>query len=152
MSPRLRRATLALALLASLDAPLGANAAPTPAADTATPAAPQATPSGVAEDPAMTARAKEWLHRAQTATLDRSQLDAAVNKQLTDALAKQIAQQMGTLGEPSSFAYVETKSFAPNTLRIYKVVFKSDTLYWFFSTNDAGKITGFRLMPQPPPE
>ncbi|MBD5655219.1 MAG: hypothetical protein IAI50_08545, partial [Candidatus Eremiobacteraeota bacterium] len=127
----------------------------------APPAAPSAAPSlapasagpsiapAAAADPKITARAKDWLHRAQTANIDHAQLDDKMSALLTDAFAKQVAAQLSPLGDPVTFEFVEEKTFAPNTLYVYKVTFKSDTLYWLFSTNVSGMITGLRLVTPP---
>jgi len=137
--------TICVALLA-----LPARAQSVPPGPAATDPA-QATAAPVAEDRAVTKRAKEWLHRVQSGTIDRSQLDKTVNDALTDDIVKQGVDKLGSLGTPLSFSYLETKSFPPNTVHVYKVEFKKVKMYWFFSTDDAGKISGFQLLPQLPP-
>ncbi len=99
-------------------------------------------------DPAITARAKEWLHRTQTGTIDRAQLDGPMNAALTDAAEKQVAAQFGPLGDPADFTYVDKKSIADSTAYIYRVTFKTTSLYWLFSINGAGKVSGLRYIPK----
>ncbi|MBV8332007.1 MAG: hypothetical protein JO192_04665, partial [Candidatus Eremiobacteraeota bacterium] len=60
-----------------------------PAIASAQSAAPSASPVALpSEDPAITARAKDLLHQAQTGQFDRTQLDGKINAALTDAIAK----------------------------------------------------------------
>jgi hypothetical protein len=141
--------TLALMLGVALSA-LPARAQPVPPPpDSAGPA--EATAVPLPENRALTKRAKDWLHRVQSGTIDRSQLTQTVNDALTEDIVKQGVAKLGPLGTPLSFTYRETKSFPPNTVYVYTVTFKKSTMYWFFSTDDAGKISGFQLLPQPPP-
>ena len=100
------------------------------------------------EDPAVTARAKEWLHRAQTGTIDRKQLDAAMNAALTDDLVKQTATRLGALGSPASFKYVRTfVSDDGVSTAIYRAAFSGGTLLWTFSLDKDGLIGGFYVRP-----
>lgn|GEM_PF-1843584 len=125
-----------------------APATPAPAASAAASSAPTAVPAPAATaDPAITARAQEWLHRIQTANLDRSQLTPEADAAFTDSLIKQVAAQVGPLGDPVSFTFVNSKVVSPNTAYVYKVSFKDTAFYYIFALAASGKISGLRLVP-----
>lgn len=145
----MRRISIPLAVLgvglllpsaAYAQSPAPASPAPSPAAS----AAPAALPTA---DPAITARAKDWFKRIQTANFDRSQLAANANAALTDTVAKGVAAQLGPLGEPTSFEYVDTRKIGDNTAYTYRVAFASTAIYYVFVLDPAGKISGLRLVP-----
>lgn len=98
-------------------------------------------------DPAISARAKEWLHRVQTGTIDRTQLNAQMNAQLTDAVGKQASTQFGPLGDPTGFTLVDVRTVAGNTAYMYKATFASSVLYWLFALDQSAKISGLRFLP-----
>ena len=106
--------------------------------------APVAVPSS---DPAVTARAKDWLHRAQTGTIDRAQLTAQMNAALTDDLMKQVEVQLAPLGDPIDFALVDMRSVAGSNVYLYKAQFKSSRLEELLSIDESGKINGLRFLP-----
>lgn len=112
----------------------------TPSASSTTLAPPSAT---------TTALAKDWLHRLQTASIDRTQLDATMNAALTDDVASQFAARYGPLGDPTDFTFVDTKTAEDYTAYTYRVTFKSTTLSWVFAQDNKGKIGGLRLSPIP---
>jgi hypothetical protein len=114
-----------------------------------TPASPTTSAALAAPSAATTAMAKDWLHRLQTASIDRAQLDAAMNAALTDQVATQFAARYGPLGDPTDFTFVETKAAEDYTAYTYRVTFKSTTLSWVFAQDTAGKIGGLRLTPLP---
>ena len=115
-----------------------------PAASDGPTSAPVATPSA---DPAVTARAKEWLHRAQTGTIDRSQLSAQMNSLLTDDLVKGVSAQMGSLGDPTGFTLIDMRSVAGSNIYLYKAQFKTAALEEILSLDATGKIDGLRFLP-----
>jgi hypothetical protein len=131
-----------------------AQASPAPAAESPGPAIsaePTAPASAAADfttvDPTIAARAKDWFHRAQTATIDRTQLDDKMNAVLTDAAAKQFAAQIAPLGDATAFVFIAGRKFAGNTAYKFRVTFKTASFLWLFVLNDAGKISGLRLAP-----
>ena len=116
---------------------------PSPAAS-----APEATPApGPSPTAAITARAKDWLHRVQTGNVDRSQLSAKMNSAFTDAQVKQVASQTGAFGDPTSFAFVDSRIVQGVTVYQYRAVFKSITATWIFALDSDGKIAGMFLRP-----
>jgi hypothetical protein len=130
---------LSLALALSL-APLGAGAAPVPTA------APSARPTP--DVPAATiARAKDWLHRLQTANIDRAQLTPKMQADLAPAAAKHFAQKIGPFGTIETFAPIEEHHISGNTAYVFDVGFQNGTTaYFVFETNDtSAKISGLNL-------
>jgi len=91
---------------------------------------------------AITARAKEWVHRLQSDTIDRSQLDTRVNTGMTDRLAAAASAQLAPLGDPTAFTYVDTQNVQTSTSYIYKVSFGTTALYFIFSLDADQKIGG----------
>ncbi len=155
------RACLASVAFAFVTAPQHVSAqapapSPGPSMGSAASAAPNASasPAGLTggspapvADPAVTARALEWLHRLQTGSIDRSQLNGAVNSLLTDTLAKSVAAQVGPLGMPTAFALFDRRSVAGTTAYMYRATFASSSLYFVFGLDQAGKISGLRFLP-----
>ncbi len=123
--------------------------APSPSSAASAPPSPavSGSPSAQTVDPKITARAKEWAHRVAVDNIDRSQLTPEMNAALTDALAKQVAGEVGPLGEPTTFTFVTTRSSSTGTLYVYHVGFKSTTLDWIFVLDPNGKISGMLFRP-----
>jgi ABC-type transporter MlaC component len=111
-----------------------------PARGAAQTAAPAAT-----VDPKIEAMAKDWLHRAQTNTLDRSQLTDQMNAQMTPDLAQKAAAQLGALGDYSSFTYVDTEASNGLTVYHFVVAFKAISLNEFLALTPDGKIAGLQF-------
>jgi hypothetical protein len=107
--------------------------------------APSPSPS---PDAAVAARAREWLHRLQTADIDRTQLTATMNQLLTDQLAKTLAAQFGPLGDPVSFDLLQSGTEAGSQYYVYHAAFKDGTALNFVYAVDArGKVSGLRFIP-----
>ena len=141
------RSVAMLVVALAIGAPVAAAAqspSPVPAAS-ASPVA-SASPA-VALDPAIMARAKEWFHRFQVADIDRSQLTSAANSALTDTLVKQLATQIGPLGDPSEFGFVQKQTVGPDTIYLFLLKFKAGSVLYQFGLDATGKIAGLRLMP-----
>lgn len=98
-------------------------------------------------NPAITARAKDWLHRVQTGDIDRSQLDAAMNTAFTPDLVKQTSDQLGPLGDPLTFTFLKQAVSGDVTSYVYQVTFKSGALNEIFALDKDGKIAGIRFSP-----
>jgi|HubBroStandDraft_4_1064222.scaffolds.fasta_scaffold841883_1 hypothetical protein len=129
-------------LLGGVLAPLAAGAQ-TPGPATPTPAVSPAPPPSAA----LTARAKDWLHRLETADIDRSQLTDEMNTKLTPDLAKQVSGQVSSLGDPTDFAFVDVRTLQGNEVYRYRVTFKSGALFWIFATDANGKVSGMQFVP-----
>jgi hypothetical protein len=133
------RFILALCAAAFILSPAPATAQ-TPAAPAATAAA-----SPAAVDPKIEALAKDLLHRAQAGTLDRSQMTDQMAAQMTPAYAKNVATQMASLGDYTSFTYAGTQQSDGLTVYQFVVVFNSVTLNEYIAITPDGKIAGLRF-------
>jgi hypothetical protein len=145
---KLLSATLSLSLLL---APRNAAAAtivasPAPAASLS-PATAATASAAPAVAPEITARAKEWLHRFQTGSVDRTQLDAEMNTALTPDLLRQVSQQLAPLGDPVTFVISGEQTTQGITAYIYKVSFKSSSIYEVFGLDKNGKLAAIRFVP-----
>ena len=121
-------------------------AQPDPNATHAAPVPERTTPP---EDPAVTVRAKEWLHRAQTGTFDRAQLESQMNTAITADGVKQASASLTALGKPTTFTYTDTLPSGTNLKTyIYRVTFPSRQMNWLFTLDGDGKIAGFYLQPE----
>jgi hypothetical protein len=104
--------------------------------------------AGPTVDPAITAKAKEWLHRFQTGDLDRSQLSSQMNTALTADVVKQLKDELSPLGDAQSFKITSQQSLGEGiTAYVYRVAFKSSSIDEIIAFDGNGKISGFRLTP-----
>ena len=95
------------------------------------------------EDLAVTARAKDWIHRMVTgAAIDRTQLTKEMSDALTPQLLASAKAQMAPLGDPASFTFkgVEPDGHG-NKNYLYRVVFPAATLTLYFGLQPDGKIS-----------
>jgi hypothetical protein len=131
----------AFAALSLLPAIAFAQTAASPAAS----ASPAPLPS---EDPAITAKAKDLLHQAQTGQFDRSQFDDKMNAALTDATAKSISADLGPLGAPTGFKLAQVTTNGNYKVYVYAVVFKDGPLAEIISIDPTtGKVGGLWFKP-----
>ena len=139
---------LAFACVASMRPALAAGlASPMPAASASTAASASPAP-GPTLDPAITAKAKEWLHRFQTGDLDRSQLSSQMNTALTADVVRQLKDELSPLGDAQSFKITSQQSLGEGiTAYVYRVTFKSSSIDEIIAFDGNGKISGFRLTP-----
>jgi D-alanyl-D-alanine carboxypeptidase len=94
------------------------------------------------ENPKITALARQWLRRAQTGTIDRSQLTASFSGSLSPTIVAETKAQLAPLGEPSSFVY-RGKTRAGNlTAYEYRLSFKAVTMKLSITIDSRGKIAG----------
>jgi hypothetical protein len=123
-------------------------ASPAPAVSPSPASTPAASPAPAPTvAPEITARAKEWLHRFQTGNVDRTQLDAEMNTALTPDLVKQVSQQLAPLGDPVTFVISGEQTTQGVTAYIYKVSFKSSSIYEVFGLDKDGKLAAIRFVP-----
>ncbi len=143
-------ALAALWLCAAALEPAGAQTLPSLSPSFPSSAAPRVSPPAsraVAVDPAITARAREWLHRMQTANIDRLQLDARMNGILTKTKIAQIAAALSPLGEPTNFTFLRKLQNKTGTAYVYGATFKAHPAMWLFSLDSAQKINGLVIRP-----
>ncbi len=98
-------------------------------------------------DPKVTAIAKDWLHRIQTANVDRSQLTDKMSAALTPALLQQVAAQLAPLGDPTAISFVGSETVQGITVYHFVLTFKAATVNEFLGIDSAGKIAGLRFTP-----
>jgi hypothetical protein len=121
----------------------GATPAPSPTATTTS------TPQPV--DPAITARATEWLHRFQTGDVDKSQMTAEANAAYTNPYLQQTSLWARTLGDPvEPLRFIGRDVLPQTTIYKYAVTYKDGkTAIWDFAIND-GKVSYMQLLPGQP--
>jgi CubicO group peptidase (beta-lactamase class C family) len=99
------------------------------------------------EDPAVTARAKEWLHRFETDDIDRSQLTATMSTLLTPELTAELQRQFAPLGVPQSLSYRGKVTSGTSTIYRYLATYPTGTFVILIGIDTSGKISGYRLLP-----
>jgi hypothetical protein len=99
------------------------------------------------EDPAITARAKEWLHRFETNDIDRSQLTQTMSTALTPELTAQAQLQFAPLGMPQSLSFRGKLEDGTSTIYRYLAKFSAGTFVILIGIDTNGKISGYRLLP-----
>jgi len=108
---------------------------------------PTALVSAMGEDPAVTARVRDWINRLETGNIDRSQLDATMNAKLTPQFVTEVKQQMSILGAPQQLVFLGKSSANGITVYDYRAVFPAVAFTLRFAVNRTGKIAGLRLLP-----
>jgi hypothetical protein len=145
------RSVAAAALVVAALIPEVASAGPTAppsAAPSSSPASSASPAPGPTVDPAITAKAKEWLHRFQTGDIDRSQLEPGMSTAITPDIIKQLKDEVSPLGDPQSFKILSQQSLGEGiTAYVYRVTFKSSSINEIIALDKDGKIAGFRLTP-----
>ena len=111
-------------------------------------APPEATAS---PNPAMLVMAKEWFHRIQSGDIDRSQLTDQMNAALSNAMVKQVAAQVGPMGEPVAFVQIRSGERNGSEFYLYQLTFASGSKwnYLFVYEPSTQKISGLRITPAP---
>lgn len=130
---------------------LGAGIASRASEVAASPAASASPAPAPSVDPAVTARAKEWLHRVQTGDIDRSQLTSAMSAALTPDIVKQVSEQLSPLGDPQTFSVVSQQSLGEGIAGyVYRITFKSSSIDELIALDKNGKIAALRFRPVQP--
>lgn len=110
---------------------------------------PSAAPSPLPTDnPAMTAKAKDLLHQAQTGQFDRSQFNDKMNAAITDSVIKTMASQLSRFGDPEGFKLAQVTTSGAYTVYVYAVVFKSGVVAEEIAIDPStGKVVGLYFKP-----
>ncbi len=108
---------------------------------------PAALASAAGEDPVVTARVRDWLNRFETGNIDRSQLDAAMNKLLTPQFVTEVRQQLSILGAPQRLVFLGKTDSGASTIYNYRAVFSAVSFTIHMAVDGSGRISGFRLAP-----
>ena len=110
--------------------------------------APSASASAQPLDPAVLGRAKDWFHRVQTGTIDRTQLSDDLSARLGPDNGAALAKQTGGLGDPATFEFARTIATDAETTYIFRLTFASgQALSWALTIDATGKITKLALRP-----
>jgi len=97
------------------------------------------------EDPAITALARQWMHRMQTGDIDKSQLSSAFAKHLTPQMIGGMKQGLAPLGDPTSFVYRGKSKESGSTAYQYSVGFKGARLDLTIAIDGHGKISSLGI-------
>jgi CubicO group peptidase (beta-lactamase class C family) len=108
---------------------------------------PSAIVAAAGEEPTVTARIRDWLNRFESGNIDRSQLDAGMNKLVTPQLIEQVKLQLGPLGAPQSLVFLGKTKAAGSTVYRYRADFSAMSFTILMEVDGSGKISGFRLLP-----
>lgn len=100
--------------------------------------------SAKGEDPAITARAKGVWQMFASGNVDRSQLDARMNKAMTPQMLSAVAERFKPLGDPQTWVYRGKQTVQDDATYDYLVTFSSGIKLDVTMTLDKdGKIAGF---------
>lgn len=93
--------------------------------------------------PAILALAEEWFHRFQTGNIDRSQLDAASNMELTAEAIRQQEAALSSLGKPVAFRYLGVDEVQGDKAYHFLITFNGpDRILESIALDESGKIAG----------
>ena len=100
-------------------------------------------PAGATVDPKVLALAKEWFHRFQTGNIDRSQLDASSNMELTAQDIREQEAALSALGKPAGFKFLGSDSIQGDRAYHFLITFAGpDRIVESIALNKWGKIAG----------
>lgn len=110
-------------------------------------------PAGAApsDDPKTQLRAKEWLSRAQTGNIDRTQLTPATSTALNGDVIAATKETLGKLGAPVDFTLRAHYEIDGNSVYVYRAAFKDAAWNEQISFDGQGKISGLFFRPAPDP-
>jgi hypothetical protein len=93
-------------------------------------------------DPQIVAKAKEWFARFQTGRLDRSQLDAQVNAELSDEVFEHEGAILRRYGAPSSFTFIRMYPIGGTVGYDFLLQFKDARIVEMIAFDPDGKLAG----------
>jgi hypothetical protein len=117
-------------------------ASPSPAP---VPASASASASASGEDPAITARAKDWWHRLQSGTVDLSQVDPPFARLLTPDFLASIKASLAGQGAPTDWRYLGSENVAGAVIYKYRFRLGGVEHVWSVGLSPDGKIAGSLL-------
>lgn len=104
--------------------------------------APQATGLTQGVNPTVVAKAKEWFHRFQTASIDRSQLNAQVNAELTAEMIDHESATLRPFGNPSAFKFIRTYMISGKLGYDFLLQFAAGRIIEMIAFDPDGEIAG----------
>jgi hypothetical protein len=93
-------------------------------------------------DPLIVTKAKEWFYRFQSGKLDRSQLNAEVNAELTPRSLAVERSRLAPLGKPNSFAFLGSEIVNGATGYDFALTFARAKVVESIAFDSSGKIAG----------
>jgi D-alanyl-D-alanine carboxypeptidase len=97
------------------------------------------------EDPAVTARAKDWWHRLQTGSVDMSLVDARFAQLLTPDLLASIEASLAERGAPTDWIYLGSQNVTGAVIYKYRIRLDGAEHVWSIGLTPDGKISGSLL-------
>lgn len=91
-------------------------------------------------------KAKEWFHRFESGDIDRTQLDALVETQLTDTVVRKEGATLRAFGEPTSFTFVRSYTISGDAGYDFLLQFKRGRIVEMIAFDPDGKIAGIDFM------
>lgn len=88
------------------------------------------------------ARAREWFQRFQTGNIDRSQLNAAVNSQLTESGIRDEGAKLRTFGKPTSFIFLRSYIVGGVFGYDFLIPFKKGRIVEMIAFDPDGRVAG----------
>ena len=115
--------------------------------------APKPTPQQLAaeqgaENPAVTADAKQTYGQLAAGRLDRAKLTDDVSKALPATLVQSAAQKLGTLGSPQ-WSFVANARSSAGDVSIYKLQYATGVAYMTFGVGSNGTVYALYLGEKP---
>ncbi len=98
--------------------------------------------SAAGEDPAVTARAKDWLRQLQTGTVDLAYVDAPFARILTPDVLANIKAGLAGAGEPTDWVYLGAQRVAGAVISSYGIRLGGEPHTWSVGLTSDGKIAG----------
>jgi hypothetical protein len=86
--------------------------------------------------------AKEWFHRICDDNIDRSQLDATTNMELTVDMVRGESARLRAFGKPSSFKFLRSGSVGGSVGYAFMITFDVGRIVELIAINADGKISG----------
>ncbi len=97
------------------------------------------------EDPAVTARAKDWLARLQSGNVDPSMVTPGFAKLLTPNFVAQVKASLAGSGTATGWTYLGSQAVPGATVYRYRIVLGGVPHIWMLGLAPDGKIAGSRL-------
>jgi len=110
------------------------------------PLRPSAELSSIQVTPLIVAKAKEWFLRFEKGNIDRSQLNRAVNDQLTVASVEEEGKRLSSLGPPLAFAFAYADAIGDAIGYNFVITFKTAEVIEAIAFDKSGKIAGIDFM------
>lgn len=103
--------------------------------------------SAAGEDPAVTARLRDWIGRMESGNVDRSQLTPHLSAHFTPALVATIKTEIAPLGAPQQLLYVGKNVTPRGTIYAYRAVFAAATFNVHIAIDPQGRLAGLTMTP-----